>query len=51
MIDVKMGEGREIPLIDGGAFDWLHKLCSNNKLTFVASGMGSQLIAYLLRPG
>ena len=50
-IDVKMGEGREIPLIDGGAFDWLHKLCSNNKLTFVASGMGSQLIAYLLRPG
>lgn len=50
MIDVKMGEGSEIPLIDGGAFDWLRKLCSNNKLTFVASGMGSQLIAYLLRP-
>ena len=51
MIDVKMGQGNDIPLIDGGAFDWLHKLCSNNKLTFVASGMGSQLIAYLLRPG
>lgn len=50
MIDVKMGQGSEIPLIDGGAFDWLRKLCSNNKLTFVASGMGSQLIAYLLRP-
>jgi hypothetical protein len=50
MIDVKMGEGREIPLIDGGAFDWLRKLCSNNKLTFVASGTGSQLIAHLLGP-
>ena len=48
MIDVRVGDGREIPLIDGGAFDWMRKLCSNNKLTFVASGMGSQLIAYLL---
>lgn len=50
MIDVKVGQGSEIPLIDGGAFDWLRKLSSNNKLTFVASAMGSQLIAYLLRP-
>jgi len=50
MIDVKVDQESEIPLIDGGAFDWLHKLCSNNKLTFVASGMGTQLVAYLLRP-
>lgn len=50
MIDVKVDEVNEIPLIDGGAFDWLHKLCSNNKLAFVASGMGSQIIAYLLHP-
>jgi hypothetical protein len=50
MIDVPVGQGSEIPLIDGGAFDWLRKLCSNNKLSLVASGMGSQLIAYLLRP-
>lgn len=49
MIDVT-GQGTEIPLVDGGAFDWLRKLCSNNKLTFVASGMGSQLVAHLLRP-
>ena len=42
--------GGEIPLIDGGAFDWLRKLCSNNKLSFVASAMGSQLMAYLLHP-
>lgn len=49
MIDVKVDQDSEIPLIDGGAFDWLHKICANNKLTFVASGMGSQLVAYLLR--
>jgi hypothetical protein len=50
MIDVQLPDGGQVPLIDGGAFDWLRKLCSNNKLVFVASGMGSQLIAYLLRP-
>jgi hypothetical protein len=50
MIDVPVGEGAELPLIDGGAFDWLRRLCSNNRLVFVASGMGSQIIAYLLRP-
>jgi hypothetical protein len=50
MIDVKADQDGEIPLIDGGAFDWLHKICANNKLTFVASGMGSQLLAHLLRP-
>jgi hypothetical protein len=49
MIDVRVGEGGAIPLIDGGAFDWVRKLCSNNKLAFVASGMGSQLIADQLR--
>jgi hypothetical protein len=38
-----------MPFIDGGAFDWLRKLTSNNKLVFVASGFGSQLAAYLYR--
>jgi hypothetical protein len=38
-----------IPLIDGGAFDWLSKLTSNRRLVFVASGMGSQLAAALFR--
>jgi hypothetical protein len=42
-------EPEAIPLIDGGAFDWLRKLKSNQKLSFVASGMGSQLAAYLFR--
>jgi len=51
MIDVRAPNGAVIPLIDGGAFDWLRKLCSNDKLTFVASGMGSQLVAYLFRSG
>ena len=50
MIDIKADQDTDMPLIDGGAFDWLHKLCSNNKITFVASGMGTQLVAYLLRP-
>jgi hypothetical protein len=48
-IDVGGAANEAIPLIDGGAFDWLHKLTSNQKLSFVASGMGSQLAAYLFR--
>jgi len=48
-IDVGGTANEAIPLIDGGAFDWLHKLTSNQKLSFVASGMGAQLAAYLFR--
>jgi hypothetical protein len=49
MISVRSPNGNDVPLIDGGAFDWLRKLCSNHKLVFVASGMGSQVVAYLFR--
>jgi hypothetical protein len=49
MIDVLAPDGSRLPLIDGGAFDWLRKLTSNNKLAYVASGMGSQLVASLFR--
>jgi hypothetical protein len=49
MISVRTPSGEEIPFIDGGAFDWLRKLTSNNKLAFVASALGSQLAAYLFR--
>ena len=49
MIQAGSTAGEFIPLIDGGAFDWLHKLGSNRKLALVASGMGSQLAAYLYR--
>jgi hypothetical protein len=48
-IDVSRTPTEAIPLIDGGAFNWLHKLTSNQKLSFVASGMGAQLAAYLFR--
>jgi hypothetical protein len=49
MIGAGSQSGAHLPLIDGGCFDWLRKLSSNNKLVFVASGMGSQLAAYLYR--
>jgi hypothetical protein len=52
MISARSLSGEHMPLIDGGAFDWLRKLTSNNKLVFVASALGSQLAAYLYRlPG
>jgi len=52
MISARSPSGEHMPLIDGGTFDWLRKLTSNNKLVFVASGLGSQLAAYLYRlPG
>lgn len=38
-------DGTEAPLADGGTFDWLHRLASNRRAVFVASGLGSQLIA------
>jgi hypothetical protein len=48
-IDSRSTSGSAIPLIDGGAFDWVAKLASNRRFVFVASGMGSQLAAYLYR--
>ena len=49
MIHVHTRDGADIPLIDGGTFDWVGKLAANNRLVFVASGMGAQLVAYLFR--
>ena len=49
MIQAGSAEGQDIPLIDGGAFDWLGKLTANRKMVFVASAIGSQLAAYLFR--
>jgi hypothetical protein len=49
MIGAGSHGGAHIPLIDGGSFDWLRKLTSNDKIVFVASGLGSQLAAYLYR--
>ena len=49
MISARSPGGEQLPLIDGGCFDWLRKLNSNNKMVLVASGLGSQLAAYLYR--
>lgn len=48
-IAARSGEGTEIPLIDGGAFDWVAKLTSNQRISYVASGLGSQLVPLLFR--
>jgi hypothetical protein len=40
-------EGRAVPLADGGAFDWLARLASNRRAAYLASGVGSQLVALL----
>ena len=44
MFWVTAPDGAEIPLVDGGAFDWLAKLTSNRRHAFVTTGGGSQLI-------
>jgi hypothetical protein len=49
MLWVTAPEGDEVPLIDGGAFDWLAKLTSDRRNVYVASGMGSQLVAVRFR--
>jgi hypothetical protein len=41
--------GGGFPLADGGAFDWVATLTSNRKAVYVASGIGSQLVALLFR--
>lgn len=49
MLDAGTPDGSPVPLIDGGAFDWLRQLTANNRMVFVGSGMGSQLAAVLFR--
>ena len=39
-------DGAGIPLVDGGAFDWLARLAANRRAVYIASGTGSQLIAW-----
>lgn len=43
-------DGDEVPLVDGGLFDWIGRLTSNRRLGMVASGMGAQLAALRFRP-
>ena len=44
-IAARSSDGDEVPLVDGGAFDWVARLASNRKAVYVASGLGSQLVA------
>lgn len=37
-------DGEQLPLGDGGAFDWLGRIAANHRATFVASGLGTGLI-------
>ena len=43
-------DGEELPLGDGGTFDWLNRLAANRRAVFVGSGLGSQLIALRFSP-
>ncbi len=42
-------DGDVVPLGDGGVFDWVGKIAANRRATYVASGIGSQLIAVRFR--
>lgn len=37
-------DGTEIPLADGGLFDWIATLTGNHRNVYVASGLGAQLV-------
>jgi hypothetical protein len=49
MMSARARNDQHIPLIDGGAFDWVAQLAANRKLVFIASAIGSQVAAYLYR--
>jgi hypothetical protein len=49
MLWVTTPDGAELPLIDGGAFDWLAQLSANRRAVYVATGAGAQLIAVRFR--
>src|SRR5690606_35336027 len=42
-------QGPAVPLVDGGAFDWLARIASNRRAVYVATGTGAQLIALRFR--
>jgi hypothetical protein len=48
-IAARASDGAHMPLIDGGALDWLSKLMSNRRAVYVASGFGSQLVQLRFR--
>lgn len=49
MLWVTTPGGDEVPLGDGGLFDWLATLTSNQRNVYVASGLGAQLVGVAFR--
>jgi hypothetical protein len=49
MIWVTAPDGREVPLCDTGAFDWIATLTANQRHVYAASGMGAQLVPFLFK--
>src|SRR5262245_24607286 len=49
MLWVTPPDGDQLPLADGGCFDWLAKLTSNRRAVYVASGAGAQQIPIRFR--
>lgn len=50
-VTAREGDGteREVPLGDGGTFDWLSTLMSNRRAVLVASGLGVQMVPIVFR--
>lgn len=49
MLEVDDLAGNRVPLCDTGLFDWMGKLTSNQRMRFVASGFGLQLVPLMFR--
>jgi hypothetical protein len=49
MLWVTHANGEQVPLIDGGLFDWVAKLTSNRRAVYATTGMGAQLAAAAFR--
>lgn len=49
MLWATTSSGDEVPLGDGGLFDWLGTLTANRRNVYVASGMGAQLVPLVFR--
>ncbi|HWB75895.1 MAG TPA: hypothetical protein VG755_13095 [Nannocystaceae bacterium] len=44
MLWATTSDGEQVPIGDGGAFDWLAQLLSDRRAVYIASGLGAQLI-------
>lgn len=49
MLWATTSSGDEVPLGDGGLFDWLGTLTANRRNVYVASGMGAQLVPLVFK--